>query len=242
MENNRDFKGVWFPAELWLDNRLNMLEKGIFAEIDSLDDGYNGCFASNEYLANFCGCSERKVSDAISKLIKLDYIYIKSFDGRTRYIRSRFTKDAKQGSKICESEMQDLQQNNIIYNSKLEKENICINTNTKEIEILNYLNEKAGTRYRAVESNLRLIRGRLKDYTVDELKKVVDNKVRDWKGTNMQQYLRPETLFRATKFESYMNGLEVKQVQKRDYDERNYSQQELSSVVTSVDNLSIDDI
>ena len=35
----RDFKGVWIPKEVWLDERLSMLDKGIFAEIDSLDKG-----------------------------------------------------------------------------------------------------------------------------------------------------------------------------------------------------------
>lgn len=109
----RDFKGVWFPKKLWLDKRLNMLEKGICVEIDSLDDGINGCFASNEYLAEFCGCSERKVSDAISKLVNLGYICIKSFDGRTRKINSCLEKNAGQSSKICEADTQNLRQINI---------------------------------------------------------------------------------------------------------------------------------
>lgn len=117
MENNqRDFKGVWIDKEIWLDKRLNALEKVIYTEIDSLDNGKNGCFASNEYLANFCQCSERKISEAISKLIKLDYIELKSFDGRQRVLRSRVAKNARQNIKKSEAGSQNLRYNNIYNN------------------------------------------------------------------------------------------------------------------------------
>jgi hypothetical protein len=39
----RDFKGVWIPKEIWLDERLNALEKIILTEIDSLDATERGC-------------------------------------------------------------------------------------------------------------------------------------------------------------------------------------------------------
>ena len=54
MSENRDFKGVWIPKEVWLDTRLNALDKVILMEIDSLDQGEKGCYASNEHLAEFC--------------------------------------------------------------------------------------------------------------------------------------------------------------------------------------------
>ena len=34
---------------------------------------------------------------------------------------------------------------------------------------------------------------------------VIDNKVRSWKGTEWEKYLRPQTLFNATKFQGYLN-------------------------------------
>ena len=86
----RDFKGIWIPKEIWLDDRLTALEKVILAEIDSLDaDEYGGCIASNEYLAEFCKCSTNKVALAVSKLKELGYIELVSFDGRTRKLKSR---------------------------------------------------------------------------------------------------------------------------------------------------------
>ena len=86
--SGRDFKGVWIPKEVWFDDRLNPLEKIILFEIDSLDKTDTGCFASNDYIAKFCQCSEWKVSNAITKLVDLGYIRIAAFDGRHRTIKS----------------------------------------------------------------------------------------------------------------------------------------------------------
>ena len=40
------------------------------------------------------------------------------------------------------------------------------------------------------------------------MKKVVDIKCNQWLGTDAAKYLRPETLFNATKFESYINEID----------------------------------
>lgn len=109
----RDFKGVWISREVWLDNRLTAVEKVILMEIDSLDCGENGCFASNQYLAEFCQCSETKVSTAISKLIKLGYLTVKSFDGRKRELKSRLSKIERQDVKKEKAETQKVKDNNI---------------------------------------------------------------------------------------------------------------------------------
>lgn len=93
---DRDFKGIWIPREIWLDNRLSALDKVILAEIDSLDQGDRGCFASNKHIANFCQCSEWKVSTSISKLVECGYIRVKSFDGRQREIKSRLVVSTNQ--------------------------------------------------------------------------------------------------------------------------------------------------
>ncbi len=73
-------------------------------------------------------------------------------------------------------------------------------------EIVAYLNEKAGTKYRAsTESTARHIRARLNEgYSVEDFKTVIDKKCAEWSGTEMSKYLRPETLF-GSKFESYLN-------------------------------------
>lgn len=73
-------------------------------------------------------------------------------------------------------------------------------------EILAFLNEKAGRSYRETPSTLALIEARLKSgATVANCRGVIARKVREWgPDPKMAKYLRPETLFNATKFESYL--------------------------------------
>ena len=73
-------------------------------------------------------------------------------------------------------------------------------------EIIEYLNEKSGTNYRASSAKTqKCIHARLVEgYTVDDFKTVIDKKCGDWRGTEFEQYLRPSTLF-GTKFEEYLN-------------------------------------
>ena len=73
-------------------------------------------------------------------------------------------------------------------------------------EIISYLNEKTSSRYRNTESTKKLIRARIKEgFTKDDFITVIDNKVKTWKGTEWEKYLRPQTLFNATKFQGYLN-------------------------------------
>ena len=77
-------------------------------------------------------------------------------------------------------------------------------------EIVQYLNDRCGTRYRYQTKGTREhINARLKEgYTVDDFKAVIDKKFEEWHGTDMEKFLRPETLF-AGKFESYRNQKNV---------------------------------
>jgi len=73
-------------------------------------------------------------------------------------------------------------------------------------EILTYLNEKTGNTYRPVKENLSLITARMKGgATIEQIKAVIDAKVAEWKNDpERKKYLRPSTLFGATKFEQYL--------------------------------------
>ena len=73
--------------------------------------------------------------------------------------------------------------------------------------IVEYLNLKTNSYYRATsEKTKKVINARLNEgFTLDDFKKVIDIKSNQWLGdSKMEQYLRPETLF-GTKFESYLN-------------------------------------
>jgi hypothetical protein len=69
----RDFKGVWIPKEVWLDENLTWMEKLLLVEIDSLDKE-KGCFASNKYFAEFFQLSPSRISELVSQLVCKGYI------------------------------------------------------------------------------------------------------------------------------------------------------------------------
>lgn len=73
-----------------------------------------------------------------------------------------------------------------------------------------YLNQKTNSNYKFVDSNINLVKARMKEkYTLEDFKIVIDKKVNEWAGSDMAKYLRPSTLFNATKFESYLNQPET---------------------------------
>lgn len=72
-ENNRKFKGVWIPADYWLDENLSIMEVVLITEIDNLD-GENGCFASNKHFADFLGVTSGRASQLITNLKEKGYI------------------------------------------------------------------------------------------------------------------------------------------------------------------------
>lgn len=109
----RDFKGVWIPKEIWLNDELSAIDKIILTEINSLDSDEHGCFASNEYLAKFCQVSTVTVSRSISKLCNLGLLQIKSFDGRRREIKSSLIKMIRQDFQNDKSDVSICNDNNI---------------------------------------------------------------------------------------------------------------------------------
>lgn len=129
MSDNRDFKGVWIPKEIWLNKDLTMLEKVIYTEISSLDNE-NHCIAGNEYFAEFCNCSVSAVTKAIKHLKDIELIQELAFDGRHRKLR--VVKFTKQPSKIYEAESENLLSNNIDTNTSSKKDTITINSNSNE--------------------------------------------------------------------------------------------------------------
>ena len=78
---------------------------------------------------------------------------------------------------------------------------------TEISEVVQHLNARAGTNYRpSSASTQRHLQARFAEgYTVADCKSVIDKKCNEWKGTEFEKFLRPETLF-GSKFESYLNA------------------------------------
>lgn len=82
--------------------------------------------------------------------------------------------------------------------------NVAVMENARDV--LAHLNRVAKKSFRDVDTNLRPIALLLKNYTKEDLIRVIDNKVGEWgDDPYWSKYLRPETLFRPSKFEGYAN-------------------------------------
>lgn len=129
-DQERDFKGIWIPKEIYLDPNLNWTEKITLIEIDSLD-GNNGCFASNEHFAKHLMISKDRAGKIINKLVQEGYVIrniiykqgTKQID--KRILRSTIRYSQKQlegiGKNDCNPLVENNQDNNTNINNKKEK-------------------------------------------------------------------------------------------------------------------------
>ena len=100
-----------------------------------------------------------------------------------------------------EGDKQQQSNNNLTTLSKKKEKN-----NNIYSLVVDYLNRKANTNYRASTKNTQsFINARVSEgFTVEDFKKVIDSKSKEWLNTDFEKYLRPATLF-GTKFENYLN-------------------------------------
>ena len=91
MMEERNFKGVFIPASLYLNKKLSWTEKFIIIEIDSLTTDIEYCSATNKHFSELLGVSRDRVSRIISGLIEKGYIFSKIIykDG-TKQIEKRY--------------------------------------------------------------------------------------------------------------------------------------------------------
>tara|TARA_R110000823_G_scaffold4464_8_gene17319 strand:+ start:1352 stop:2497 length:1146 start_codon:yes stop_codon:yes gene_type:complete len=111
---NRKFLGIWIPKEIYLNNNLSWTDKILVIEILSLDNE-RGCFASNDYFAEFLGVTKTTISTSISKLKELGFIEQISFDGRTRILKAVYKKiDNPHTRKLKGRIQENLKHNNTV--------------------------------------------------------------------------------------------------------------------------------
>lgn len=211
-------------ANVRYDNRLTDSEKLLFAEITSLSNKYGYCTASNGYFAKLYDVVKETISRRISKLAKFGYLHIEIIREGNE-IKQRKMYPLTQSSVPIDAKINTPIDNSV--NTPIDanvKENNTSNNNTSNnninridtlsgnptsypySDVIDYLNERTGKQYKSTtKKNQTVIRARSDEgFNLDDFKKVIDNKVAEWKGTDMEKYLRPETLF-GTKFEGYLN-------------------------------------
>lgn len=207
-------------------SELSPESKAIYGYLASFAGCENTCFPSRKMMLKELQMSETRFSKHMNPLIALGVVSVARERNGNVYGKNIYTINheiqiiEKQDSRCSENESAENESaENLSTNSNSININ-NINNNNKEYkdigqvapdrppynEIIDYLNVKTGKAYRwqgkATQShiNARFAEG----YTVEDFKKVIDNKAAEWKDGKMEQYLRPETLF-GTKFEGYLN-------------------------------------
>ena len=161
--------------------------------------------------------SKGRIDRALTHLEK-DGIIVTGNYNQSAYDRTKWYALTDFGSSICSKREMETSEtgNQFAGNEKPIPVNNTISntiTYTGEIaEIVAYLNETAGKKYRANSSaTAKHIRARLNEgFTVEDCKTVIRTKTAEWKGGEMDRFLRPQTLF-GSKFEAYLNQAPPKQ-------------------------------
>ena len=100
-----------------------------------------------------------------------------------------------------------------VKESKEEKSNLYSPADAEQIieSTIVYLNKKVGSDYKADAKRTvsMIVKLLSRGYTAEDMKKVIDKKHNEWKGTEYAKYLRPSTLF-GEKFDEYLNQIPVK--------------------------------
>ena len=187
----------------------------IYAIIYGFSQDENQTFTGSlQYLADWTNLSKQSVINCLKSLLEKGIIIKKDkYINNVKFVEyysknlNRVVKNFEQGSqKTLIGGSQKTLTNNIDINN--------INNNIKNKieyinivdEVVNYLNERVGSNYKSNTPKTRdKIKARINEgFTLEDFKKVIDIKFIEWKNTEFEKYLRPETLF-GTKFESYLN-------------------------------------
>ena len=174
---------------------------------------------NSEMFNNYGILTSERIQDqyftAVSKRKSVDYdarfalISLKNVKNAINVDINRIDSAMNTQSKVKESKV-NKSSKNIVEKSRPHAETTSKEseqTNATCQEVIDYLNEKAQTRYRAnTPKTKQLIHARIAEgFILDDFKTVIDKKYAEWMGTEWEKFLRPETLF-GTKFEGYLNA------------------------------------
>ena len=112
--------------------------------------------------------------------------------------------DASNSNNLCLLDEHTYDTGDDIENCHSKKNNI--NNNNIHSCVVDYLNRKPSKRFKKTSVKTKsLINARLNEgFDEEDFYKVINIKSKQWLNTDMEKYLRPETLF-SNKFEGYLN-------------------------------------
>ena len=235
----------YFQVTGWMLNRLKL--KGIALNVYAIiygfsQDGESSFNGSRQYLCDFTGATKPTIDKALSELREMNLI-IKTSKRINEVIHNEYKANLEvlKGFTTCKETLPP-DKNSLQGGSK---ETLPNNELLYIKIIIDYLDSATSSNYRyQSKATQRLIKARLNDgFTVDDFKAVIDKKTKEWKGTEMEKYLRPETLF-GTKFESYLNQKEATGRNSKigEYMQRDYSKDDYEKMFEKATDFSGEDI
>ena len=157
------------------------------------------------------GLTTQKVRTILKNLEKKGYIEFLTSGSKGKESTLKITIKQQLFNNNATNISEQLQQ---VEGGKQQQSNNNVTTLSKKKEkdnniyslVIDYLNKKVNTNYRPTTKNTQsFINARVKEgYTVEDFKKVIDSKSKEWLNTDFEKYLRPATLL-GTKFENYLN-------------------------------------
>lgn len=221
------------PKLLMKDKNLTIEAKAIYAYLASYAGAGMSAFPSVDLICHDLSVTRQRYTKHRDLLVKHGYIRVEQQRNSTGFGKNLFVlvnNIEKYQNQTLQNQTLQNQPSGIVttenstHNSNsLKSNNLKSNNANKSMsgkpdnatesakKIIDYLNEKAGRRYPHTKTNLDFVLGRLKEgITAKQLYSVVDEKCKQWLGTNSEQYLRPATLFNATKCNQYVGQLGMK--------------------------------
>ena len=205
------------PASVRYDNNLPSKASLLYGEITALCNQKGYCWASDSYFADLYGVGKSTIQAWLKALeddghISRDVIYKEG----TREIQHRYIRISgegipkNQGTPIPKNRRENITSINTTVNNT--SKNHCAANAAPEFSwqsVIDYLNEKTGKHFKHTNTNKGLVMARQHDgFSAEDMQKVIDYQCKLWlNNKDMAQYLRPSTLFRASKFEGYLNAV-----------------------------------
>lgn len=188
------------PKRVMIDKNLSIQAKAIFAYLCTYAGNTDNAFPGRQLITYQLGISKDTFTKYLKELKDKGYIEV--------YKREREKgKFSHNVYKLvpCPKLSDTVTPDTVNQDTNKNKDNKNKYNNIYSL-VIEKLNDLANTSYKATTKKTQsLIRARVEEgFTVEDFYKVIEIKVSDWKGTEFEKYIRPETLF-GSKFENYLN-------------------------------------
>lgn len=217
----------------WMRTKLNLkgYELIVYALIYGFSQDENSKFSgTRRYIAEWCGCSMKTVDNTLASLLAKQLIvkHEKYVNGIRMCDYTAIPPEiaARQNDTQAPSDTQAHAETTTTHDTTepqplIDEPQELIQPKEPDpvAKVVDHLNRRAGTHYRASTASTRkLVKARLKEgFTVEDMKLVIDKKCADWlHNPEMVRFLRPETLF-GNKFEGYLNAKGMPQTSANTY-------------------------